>query len=61
MKNRLCDYITSAEAAKLLGFTPDYIRKMISQGKIKATKMGNSWVFMPKDIKHIKRVRHNKE
>jgi len=50
-------YYTSAEVAEMLGFTPDHIRRLIMDGKIKAVKLGNNWLIKPKDIKDIKRLR----
>jgi excisionase family DNA binding protein len=49
--------LTSAEAAKILGISPDYVRRLINEGKIKALKFGNSWTMTPKAIAHIKRQR----
>lgn len=46
--------LTSKMAAEMLGFTPDYIRRLIMEGKIKATKLGHDWIFTRKDIAHIK-------
>lgn len=52
--------ITSAQAAKQLGFSADYIRHLILEGKIKAEKIGRNWVLYPSAIKNIKRVRSRK-
>ena len=51
------ELISSATAAKELGFTPDYIRRLIMEGKIKAEKLGRDWVMTRKAIAHIKRLR----
>lgn len=53
-------YITSFEAAKILGFTPDHVRRLIGEGKIKAIKLGNNWLIEPHDLKDVKRVRFTK-
>ena len=50
-------YLTTAEVAELLGFTPDHIRRLVMDGKIKAVKLGNNLLFKPKDIKAVKRLR----
>lgn len=52
--------ITSAIAAEMLGFSPNYIRRLCSIGKIKAEKYGHSWVMSEKDISHITRKRKEK-
>ncbi len=51
-------YLTSAQAAKLLGFTSDYVRRLITSGKIKAEKVGRNWLLSPVAIKGIKRQRN---
>lgn len=51
-------YITSAEAAKKLNFSEDHIRKLISQGKLIAQKLGRNWIIDIDDIKKIKRQRY---
>jgi len=37
------DWITTAEAARLTDYHPDYIRKLIRGGKVKARKFGIVW------------------
>lgn len=49
--------LTSASAAKILGFTSNYIRRLCSSGAIKSEKMGNSWIFTEAAIKNITRKR----
>lgn len=51
--------MTSFEAAELLGFSPDHIRRLICQGRIKAIKLGNNWLIKPHDLKGIERRRQN--
>lgn len=36
----MADWITSAEAARLTGYHPDYLRKIIRAGKVKSQKWG---------------------
>jgi excisionase family DNA binding protein len=55
------NYLTSHEAARLLGFCPDHVRRLILQGKIKAVKLGHSWLIKPSDLKKVKRLRKQKE
>ncbi len=50
-------YMTSKEAATILGVTPDHIRKLIAQGKIKAEKLGHNWIMDAKSLKKVKRIR----
>jgi excisionase family DNA binding protein len=53
--------ITTAMAAKILGFTPDYIRRLCLKGKIKAIKHGHDWILQEKDLHRITRKRKAKE
>jgi excisionase family DNA binding protein len=46
--------ISTAEAAKRLGVTPDRVRKMIEAKRLKATKLGNVWLINPKDLDAVK-------
>jgi excisionase family DNA binding protein len=54
-------YLTSSEVAKLLGFTEGHVRRLIIQGKLKAEKVGGSWLIKPKDAQKIKRQRFKRE
>lgn len=58
---RVDELITSSQAAKLLGFTPDHVRRMINQGKIQAVKMGHIWMLKTTALKGIERQRSRKE
>lgn len=57
-KNQL---ISTAGAAKKLGFTQDWVRKLCIEGKIKAIKIGHDWIIDEKDLRDIKRVRITKK
>ena len=46
-------YLTSKEVAKILGYVPAHIRRLIIQGKIKAEKIGHTWLISSKAISHI--------
>jgi excisionase family DNA binding protein len=39
------DYITTDEAAKLSGFTEQYIRKMIREKRIEGQKVRRDWIL----------------
>ncbi len=53
--------ITTGIAAKILGFTPDYVRRLCLEGKIKGEKLGHDWMMYESDIKHITRQRYKKK
>jgi excisionase family DNA binding protein len=37
------EWLTTYEAARIANYDPDYIRKLVRAGKIKARKWGQSW------------------
>jgi len=37
------DWITTAEAAGLIGYHPDYIPRLIKSGKVRGRRFGNAW------------------
>lgn len=53
--------LTCSMAARILGFTPDYIRRLCGEGKIKAEKLANDWLMPESAIKDIKRQRKKKQ
>lgn len=48
-KNRPKVY-TCKMIAEIMGFTPDYIRRLCGQGKIKAMRYGQDWIVLPADL-----------
>ncbi len=50
-------YFTCAEAATILGFSPDHVRRLILEGKIKAIKIGHNWLMTKRNMKKVKRQR----
>ncbi len=46
-----------SELAVLKGFTPSHLRRLISEGKLKAEKVGYSWVVAQKDAATLTRRR----
>lgn len=53
--------ITCTKAAIELGFSTAHIRRMCAEGKIKAEKLGKTWLIGEKELKNIKRQRITKE
>jgi len=54
-------YITCAEAAKILGLSHDYIRRLAGEGKLNAFKVGHFWMMTEKDLRPLQRVRPKKD
>ena len=57
MKTKLAlNFLTTAEAGALLGVTDSAVRRMISTGRLKATRAGaRVWLIRPADLEGIKR------
>jgi len=51
------NYVTTYEAADKLGFHPDYVRRLILRGTIKAEKLGHNWLINEKDLAKVTRQR----
>ena len=60
MKKLKDKYLTSRQVADELGFSPDHIRKLIANGKLRAEKVGHNWLVKLKDLKFIKRQRFSR-
>ena len=46
--------ITTTEAAKRLGVTPNRVRALIDAKRLKAFKYGREWLIDPKDLEAVK-------
>lgn len=47
-------FITTAEAAKLLGVTPRYVRRLAAEGRIKAELVGRDYLLDEKAVARFK-------
>lgn len=48
---RLIDLLTVQDIATKLKVTPQYVRKLISEERLNATRIGSQWVVKPEDLK----------
>jgi excisionase family DNA binding protein len=46
--------ITTVEAARRLGVTPNRVRALIQAKRLKAIKYGREWLIDPKDLEAVK-------
>jgi hypothetical protein len=53
--------LTCKMAGELLGFSPDYLRRLCGSGRIRAEKFAGTWVFTRQALKKISRKRKFKE
>jgi len=51
------EYLTTREASKIVGLSPDYLTKLIRRGTLKGEKLGQTWVIKKKSLKTLERVR----
>jgi excisionase family DNA binding protein len=52
--------ISLAEAAELYGFSRVYLSELAKKGRLKAQKVGNSWVTTPGDVEDYIRSREKR-
>ena len=43
-------FVTTPQAADRLGVTEQRVRQFISEGRLPATKMGNTWVIVSTEL-----------
>jgi len=48
------DYLTTTEAAAILGYHPDHVRRLLRAGTIKATHFGITWMIPRAEVERIK-------
>jgi excisionase family DNA binding protein len=46
--------LTVAQAADLLGISPQRVRQLISAGRLKAEKAGRDWLIDPPDLEAVR-------
>lgn len=44
------EWLTTKQAAELIGYNAEYIRKLAQSGKIQAQKLGRDWVIQRADL-----------
>jgi excisionase family DNA binding protein len=49
-------YCSCAEAARIAGVTPAYVRRMVATGQIRGEKIGGSWVVLREDVARFVRI-----
>lgn len=54
-------YMSLSEVSKLKDFTTAHLRRMILTGKLRAEKVGHTWLIAQKDIKLLQRKRSKKD
>ena len=55
-KNKI-DYVTCTQAAKIVGFTSDHLRRLLQTGKVDGEKIGGIWIINRKSLAKVKRLR----
>ena len=49
------EWITTAEAADLTGYSPHYVRRLMRKDRVLAKKWGNSWMINKQSLLDYKR------
>jgi excisionase family DNA binding protein len=57
----LPDYITTEEAAEILGYHPESVRDLIRAGKLRADKKGGAWWIYRESVQEYKTEVADKE
>jgi len=52
--------ISLPEAAELYGFNPQYLSRLAKKGRLRAEKIGNSWVTTQQDVENYIRSRQKR-
>jgi excisionase family DNA binding protein len=47
----LTEYVTTDEAAEALGYSPEHVRRMLRNGKLKADKIGGAWLVLRRSVR----------
>lgn len=54
MSKDLTKYVTTKQAAEMLGVGQEHVRKLLSRGKVKGMHIGRDWVvFIPSIEKYV--------
>ena len=51
--------MTVNDVAEMLEVTPQYIRKLCIDGRLKGTKIGHQWLFTPEAVEEFKKTRRS--
>jgi excisionase family DNA binding protein len=55
----MTDFITSADAARQLGYTVQHVRRLVRQGTLSGVKMGRDWVVQQSSVQELMALREN--
>jgi excisionase family DNA binding protein len=51
------EWLTTTQAAQLIGYHPEYVRQLVKAGKIEAQKIGRDWLIQrSKLLAYIRKV-----
>jgi excisionase family DNA binding protein len=51
---------STKEAARRLGLSPDHVRRLLEQGKLKGKKLGRDWVVLSLDYKRKRKPKQRR-
>ena len=44
------EWLTTKQAAELIGYNPNYLRYLVEAGKLPAQKLGRDWIIQQADL-----------
>jgi excisionase family DNA binding protein len=57
MSDSLSDYVTTKEAAELLGIRPDSVQHLLTSGRLKGFQVGREWLVFKPSIEEYYRTK----
>ena len=58
--SRLPDYLTVEETAKVLSYSPHYVRRMLRNGKLRADKKAGVWLVYREALEEYQKATEGK-
>jgi excisionase family DNA binding protein len=49
------EFVTTQEAAKILDYHVEHVRKMLRDGNLKGAKMGHTWLVLRKSVEKYRK------
>lgn len=49
-------WLTTEDAAEILGYNTEYVRRLIRNGKLRAKKHGHIWLVYPDSVYELKEI-----
>ena len=57
----LSDFVTTEEAARMLKFHVEHVRRLLREGDLQGAKMGTAWLVLKKSVEEYIRDRGDEQ